>query len=73
MPSIPDPSEPIRLGHCEVRPLERTLRVIGGAAPLGSRAFDVLLALIARRDQLVTKSELLDAVWPGLGVEENNL
>jgi predicted ATPase/DNA-binding winged helix-turn-helix (wHTH) protein len=73
MPSIPDPSEPIRLGHCEVRPLERTLRVNGAAAPLGSRAFDVLLALIARRDQLVTKSELLDSVWPGLVVEENNL
>ena len=26
-----------------------------------------------RRDRLVTKSELLDLVWPGLVVEENNL
>jgi non-specific serine/threonine protein kinase len=42
-------------------------------ALLGARAFDVLLALIERRDRLVTKSELLDLVWPGVVVEENNL
>jgi predicted ATPase/DNA-binding winged helix-turn-helix (wHTH) protein len=42
-------------------------------APLGARAFDVLLALIERRHRLVTKNELLDLVWRGLVVEENNL
>ena len=42
-------------------------------APLGARAFDVLLALIERRDRLVTKNELLDLVWPGVVIEENNL
>lgn len=51
----------------------RQLRVDGQAAKLGARAFDVLLALIDRRDRTVTKSELLDVVWPGLVVEENNL
>ena len=40
---------------------------------LGARAFDVLQALIERRGRLVTKDELLDLVWPGLVVEENNL
>jgi predicted ATPase/DNA-binding winged helix-turn-helix (wHTH) protein len=39
----------------------------------GGRAFDVLLALVRRRGQLAGKSELLDLVWPGLTVEENNL
>jgi predicted ATPase len=29
--------------------------------------------LIERRERIVTKSELLDIVWPGLVVEENNL
>jgi TolB-like protein/DNA-binding winged helix-turn-helix (wHTH) protein/rhodanese-related sulfurtransferase len=49
------------------------LLVDGHSAPLGARAFDVLLALIERRDRTVTKNELLDLVWHGLVVEENNL
>ena len=40
---------------------------------LGDRAFDVLLALVERAGQLVTKDELLALVWPSLVVEENNL
>jgi hypothetical protein len=32
-----------------------------------------LLALIERRDRTASKNELLDVVWPGLVVEENNL
>jgi DNA-binding winged helix-turn-helix (wHTH) protein len=32
--------------------------------PVGTRAFDVLVALAERRDRLVTKAELLDLVWP---------
>jgi adenylate cyclase len=40
---------------------------------VGSRAFDVLVALLERRERVVTKAELLDLVWPGLVVEENNL
>lgn len=45
----------------------------GQAAKIGARAFDVLLTLIDRRGQLVTKHDLFDAVWPGLVVDENNL
>src|SRR5262250_3351517 len=40
---------------------------------LGSRAVDVLCALVAANGDLVTKDELMDLVWPGLTVEENNL
>jgi len=49
------------------------LLVGGHPAPLGARAFDLLMALVERRDRTVTKNELLDLVWPGLVVEENNL
>ena len=63
----------LRFGRFEVRPAQRELIVDGQPAPLGARAFDVLLALIERRTRVVGKGELLDAVWPGLVVEENNL
>ena len=45
----------------------------GEPVALGARAFDVLVALIDRRDRVVGKDELLALVWPGLVVEENNL
>ena len=62
-----------RFGTVEVRPAERQLLVEGRPAALGARAFDVLLALIEHRDRVLGKNELLDMVWPGLVVEENNL
>ena len=49
------------------------LRVDGTPARLGARAIDVLLVLVRQRDRIVSKDELLDLVWPGLVVEENNL
>jgi predicted ATPase/DNA-binding winged helix-turn-helix (wHTH) protein len=66
-------SQALRFGRVEVRPRERQVLIDGTPAGVGARAFDLLLALIERRDRLVTKAELLDAVWPGLVVEENNL
>ena len=51
----------------------RQLWVAGQLQKLGGRAFDLLLALVERRDRVVSKQELLDVVWPGLVVEENNL
>ena len=66
-------TESLRFGRVEMRPRERQLLVEGRAAGVGARAFDVLLALVERRDRLVTKSELLELVWPGLVVEENNV
>ncbi len=66
-------SEPLRFGRFELRPDERRLLMDGEPVSLGARAFDVLLALVERRDRTVPKSELLDLVWPGLVVEENNL
>jgi non-specific serine/threonine protein kinase len=62
-----------RLGRVEVRPSERVVTVDGRLAPLGSRAFDILLALIDHRDRVVTKDELLERCWAGLVVEEHNL
>ena len=66
-------SSVIRFGRFEIRPSERRLLDAGVDVTLGSRAFDLLLTLVEQRDRVVSKSELLERVWPGLVVEENNL
>lgn len=45
----------------------------GTPITLHSRAFDTLWTLASRQGQLVLKQELLEIVWPGVVVEENNL
>ena len=62
-----------RFGRVEVRPSQRVVLVDGEPTAPGARAFDVLMALLSHRDRVVTKDELLDTVWPGVVVEENNL
>jgi predicted ATPase/DNA-binding winged helix-turn-helix (wHTH) protein len=63
----------IRFGRFCVDVTERSVRVDGEPAKLGARAFDILLALVQRRERVVGKNELLEIVWPNLVVEENNL
>src|SRR5215470_20044274 len=45
----------------------------GVPVTLGQRAFEILLLLVNRHGQLVTKDELMAEVWPGVVVEENNI
>jgi len=47
----------------------------GGAEPvvLGSRAFNVLLLLVERHGELISKDVIMQTVWPGRVVEEANL
>ena len=48
----------------------------GGAldpVAIGSRALAVLSILIARQGGLVSKDDIMQAVWPGMVVEDNNL
>jgi DNA-binding winged helix-turn-helix (wHTH) protein len=40
---------------------------------LGSRAFDILTALVERAGELVSKDELIARAWPAMHVEEANL
>src|SRR4051794_25210084 len=40
---------------------------------LGSRALDILIALVEGAGRLTTKEELIARVWPNLYVEESNL
>src|SRR5688572_30256140 len=45
----------------------------GEVAQLSLKAFEILLALIENRGQVLEKNELLQRVWPDTVVEENNL
>lgn len=67
------PEVPLAFGRFEWRPAQRRLLVDGQPAPLRARAIDVLDTLITHRDRVVSKNELLQIVWHGLVVEENNL
>lgn len=45
----------------------------GQPVPLSPKAFDTLLVLVANRDRIVSKDELLSAVWPDSFVSEDSL
>lgn len=52
---------------------ERTLRRDGRIVPLQPKTLDVLCVLVTRAGQVVTKKELMEAVWADSFVEESNL
>ena len=41
--------------------------------PLTPKAFDLLIALVTEHGQIVAKERLMNLVWPGTYIEENNL
>lgn len=47
--------------------------VAGEPVSLSSKAFDILLVLVENRGSVMSKGDLLDAVWRDQFVEENNL
>jgi len=59
-------------GFC-LLPTQRLLLEAGQPVHLGSRALDILIALIERHGELITKKDLMARVWPGVTVVEANL
>ncbi len=57
--------QPLLFGRFELLPAERRLLDGGVPVSLGSRAFDLLVALVENNDRVVSKDELLQLVWPG--------
>lgn len=62
-----------RFGDFVLLPSRRRLLRNGEAVALGSRALDLIIALVERAGQLVTKDELILQLWGPLRVEENSL
>jgi predicted ATPase/DNA-binding winged helix-turn-helix (wHTH) protein len=65
--------ENLCFGQFRLSRRRRALETEAGPVALGARAFDLLTVLLDERGRLLSKHELLDRVWPGLVVEENNL
>jgi Tol biopolymer transport system component/DNA-binding winged helix-turn-helix (wHTH) protein len=51
----------------------RLIRTDGEPLAVSGKAFDVLVYLVERAGQLVTRTTLAEAMWPSVVVEENNL
>ncbi len=67
------PSGGYRFGDFELSPPERLLYRDAKPIPLPPKAFDALLLLVEKAEQLVRKDELMDALWPETHVTEANL
>jgi predicted ATPase/DNA-binding winged helix-turn-helix (wHTH) protein len=65
--------ETISFGPFALSSGERILRRDGLVLPLGGRALDILIYLIGRSGEIVTKKELIDHAWPNVVVEEGSL
>jgi len=74
-PAAGEPSErPVYVsGGWEIDCGRRELRSRGIAVPIGSRAFEILEAMVESAGELVTKGDLMAKVWPGAVVEDNAL
>src|SRR5215510_13346159 len=60
-------------GDCELDEARFELRRRGELVKIEPKTFDVLAYLIRSPDRVVSKDELLDALWPGQTVSESVL
>jgi Tol biopolymer transport system component/DNA-binding winged helix-turn-helix (wHTH) protein len=56
-----------------LNPAERLLVHNGVPVPLAPKAFETLVLLVSNSGRLLTKDELMSAIWAEAAVEENNL
>jgi DNA-binding winged helix-turn-helix (wHTH) protein len=63
----------LEFGRFRVVPRRRLLQADGAPIELGTRAFELLLALLEADGALVTKEELLARVWPDVVVVPENI
>jgi predicted ATPase/DNA-binding winged helix-turn-helix (wHTH) protein len=67
------PERVVAFGPFHLLPARRLLLVADEPVRLGSRALEILIALVERPGELLRKDELMARVWPNTFVEEGNL
>lgn len=70
---VPTGAGTLRFDRFQVHPGQRTVLEDGEPLRLGSRAFDLLVALCERAGDVVSTRELLAAAWPNSVVEEGSV
>lgn len=65
--------EVFSFGPFRLHPGKRILWKDGAVVTLGSRAFDMLVAMVERDRKVLTPAELMAIAWPGLIVEDSNV
>jgi predicted ATPase/DNA-binding winged helix-turn-helix (wHTH) protein len=63
----------ISFGQFRLYPTQRKLLEADKPVRIGSRALDILIMLVERPGQLLSRDELMAQVWPGTCVEPTNL
>jgi DNA-binding winged helix-turn-helix (wHTH) protein len=66
-------TDSLKFGRFRYDPARSLLLSDGEAVSLGGRAQRLLALLLARRGEIVAKSDLIDAAWPGEAIEDSNL
>ncbi|RWC59954.1 winged helix-turn-helix domain-containing protein [Mesorhizobium sp.] len=66
-------SAALSFGSFTLVPAERLLLVGDQRLRIGSRALDILIVLVSRAGEVISKDELVSLVWRNTFVEENNL
>jgi DNA-binding winged helix-turn-helix (wHTH) protein/Tol biopolymer transport system component len=57
----------------ELDPAKRALLKNGRTVSLNPKAFDLLVHLVERQNEIISKDDLIERVWGGQFVEENNI
>jgi DNA-binding winged helix-turn-helix (wHTH) protein len=63
----------LEFGRFRVLLRQRQLLADGVPIELGTRAFELLLALLEANGSLISKERLITRVWPGIAVAEDNV
>lgn len=72
-PAFRTPDDASAFGPFRLFPRQRLLLNQGERQLLGSRALDILIALVEQRGEVVSKKVLMERVWPDTHVVDGNL
>jgi DNA-binding winged helix-turn-helix (wHTH) protein len=69
----PRANDVVSFGPFRLFATERLLKKADDSLQLGGRALDILITLVDRAGEVITRKELISRVWPDVIVEEANL